>query len=141
MSHIYNIWQEFLNAITPGHLEGIVMYICGSITMTWIQLHHKKDVVIGLKGDNGMWESPEWLVYQASWLFPQMIMASGFMNVNFPGEVWLFMGGIVMFGLTGRWGLEWLLSIRSGTNVTSNNQTQPKKEEKPIDDSSEKINI
>ena len=103
------------------------MYICGSITMTWIQIYHKKDVVEGLKGDNGKWESPEWLVYLASWLFPQMIMASGFMNFTFPIEAWLFMGGLVLFGLTGRWGLEWLLSLRYGNSSVSQ---LPAKEEK-----------
>lgn len=130
MEHLYNIWKEFLQSITPGHLEGIVMYVCGSITMTWIQIYHKKDVVEGLKGDNGKWESPEWLVYLASWLFPQMIMASGFMKFTFPIEAWLFMGGLVLFGLTGRWGLEWLLSLRygSGTMTQISSQKEEKKE-------------
>jgi hypothetical protein len=98
----------------------LVLYTLGSITITWVQLYHKKDVVIGLKGSNGLWESPEWIVYISTWIFPHMLMASGFLKMVFPVEAWIFMGGLIMFGLTGRWGLEWLLALRtrSGTTIT-----------------------
>lgn len=119
MEKIWHFLGYFIDKLTPGHFEGLVMYVAGTITITWVHLHHKKEVVLGLKGSNGMWEAPEWIVYIATWIFPHMIMSSGFMNVKFPDWAWWLMTGLVAFGLTGRWGLEWLLAMKTKTTMTT----------------------
>lgn len=106
---------EFILGLTT---TGLILYVCGAVSITWVQLHFKDQVVEGLKGENNKWEAPEWLVYISAWIFPHMIMANGFLGISFSMEAWLLIGGLVMFGLTGRWGLEWLYSMRSGTKPT-----------------------
>jgi hypothetical protein len=118
MFAIAEILTHFLENLTPGHFEGLLLYICGAITITWVQLHFKNQVVEGLKGENGKWEAPEWLVYISAWIFPHMIMANGFLGMSFSLEAWLLIGSLTMFGLTGRWGLEWLYSMKTGNKPT-----------------------
>ena len=100
--------------ITP---EGMILYLCGAITMTWVQLAHRKEVIIGLKGENGLWEGPEWVLYVCTWLFPHMIMADVFLGLKSATDwPWWLILGLVMYGLTGRFGLQWLLAFKSGSN-------------------------
>lgn len=88
--------------------------------MTIIHLVFKKEWTAGLKGANGLWEGPEILSYLCFWIFPIMIFSSGFLQVNYPEWAWVLIMGFMLFGLTGRWGLEWLLAFKNNaTQVTS----------------------
>lgn len=110
--------KNIIDHILQGpHFLGLLCYIGGAISITWVHIYFKEQVVDGLKGENKKWEAPEWIVYLASWIFPHMLMSSGFLEMKFPIEAWLFMGALVLFGLTGRWGLEWLLAVKNGTVI------------------------
>lgn len=109
-----------LLTITP---EGMILYVCGAISITWVHLYHKKDVVKGLKGQNGLWEAPEWIIYQFTWLFPHMVMADQFLGLHASDFAWWFMLGLLLFALTGRFGLEWLLAFKSGASKVEESTT------------------
>lgn len=114
---------KHLMSVTP---EGMVLYVCGAVTMTWVQLHWKNEVVRGLKGENGLWEAPEWIIYLFTWLFPHMVMADQFLGLKASDFAWWFMIGLLMFALTGRFGLQWLLAFKNGANKIDD--TNPPKE-------------
>lgn len=108
-------------SITP---EGMLLYICGALTMTWVQLYHRKEVIIGLKGENGLWEGPEWVLYYCSWLFPHLVMADAFLGIKSATDwPWWGMLGLLMYGLTGRFGLQWLLAMKSGSSKVEESTT------------------
>lgn len=115
---------KHLMSVTP---EGMLLYVCGAVTMTWVQLHWKNEVVRGLKGENGLWEAPEWIIYLFTWLFPHMVMADQFLGLKASDFAWWFMIGLLMFALTGRFGLQWLLAFKSGANKVDE-ETKPPKE-------------
>jgi len=104
------LWDDFINNLTPGHFEGMLLYILGSISITRVHIIYAKEWTEGLKGMNKLWEAPEIVVYLFCWLYPHIIMASAFLNMKVEIEVWYFLGAILLFSLTGRWGLEALLS-------------------------------
>lgn len=96
------------------HPEGMVVYSAGAITFTWLQIYFRAEVIRGLKGPNKEWESPEWIVYLFSWLFPHVIMADQFLDMELSTEGWFFMMALLLFGIAGRFGLEWLLAMKTG---------------------------
>lgn len=106
------------------HPEGMLLYSAGAITFTWIQIYFREEVVRGLKGINREWESPEWTVYLFCWLFPHVIMADLFLDMQLSTEGWFFMCALLLFAIAGRFGLEWLLALKSGSNKVE----QPPKE-------------
>lgn len=113
MTELLNkLMQQFF---AEQSFTGMLCYIFGSISMLYVDIRNQKEVTNGLKGTNGLWDAPEWIAYKASWVFPHMLMASGFLKMEFPTYAWMLMGGLILFALTGRWGLEWLASLRSGT--------------------------
>lgn len=120
--------EKFLEAtiqhiltITP---EGMLLYVCGATTMTWVHLHHRKEVIVGLKGENGLWEGPEWVLYVCSWLFPHAIMADLFLGLKSATDwPWWLLISLLMYGLTGRFGLQWLLALKSGSSKVEESTT------------------
>lgn len=106
-------------SITP---EGMVLYVCGAVTMTWIELANRDELRRGLKGENGLWEAPEWIIYKFGWLFPHMIMADQFLGLKASDFAWWFMLGLLLFALTGRFGLQWLLAFKNGSNKVDENK-------------------
>jgi hypothetical protein len=111
ISYFYALMDHML--LRP---EGIILYICGAITITAVHLYNMKDWRIGLRGENGHWESPEVCVYIFTWIFPHTIMADQFLALQASDWVWWFEMSLLLFGLTGRFGLNWLLAFKSGSN-------------------------
>jgi hypothetical protein len=112
------------------HPEGIVLYTFGAITITIVHLVHRKEFVTGLKGKNGLFEAPEICIYLFTWLFPHMIMADQFVSLHPSNFAWYFMAILLLFGLTGRFGLEWLLAIKNGGKI-EDLEDKDKKEDVP----------
>lgn len=108
-----------LSHIASTHPEGILLYFFGASSITTVHLYYRNEFVAGLKGPNGYWEAPEICIYLFTHLFPHMIMADQFLQLKASDFCWYFMLGLLAFGLTGRFGLEWLLAFKNGgTKVT-----------------------
>lgn len=110
---------HFLTDLFVNHPEGMFLYTGGTLTIIVINLHYKKVWDDGAKGTNGMWDLPEILaVLFGRWLLPQMVLASYTLPevAIVPEYAWWVTAFIIFFALTGRWGLEWLGTIK-GTTV------------------------
>jgi len=128
MEKIYN---HFVNHLTEGHFEGMMLYVFGTISITTIHFINMKEWRIGLRGPNNHWESPEICIYIFTWIFPHSIMADQFLGLKASDWVWYFQIALLAFGLTGRFGLEWLLAFKNGgTTVSSTTIELTKKETK-----------
>lgn len=119
-----NFFDRFVSYLTPGHTEGVVLYLLSVIIMTLLQLYFKREWTDGLKGTNGYWEGPEILLYIALWLWPPMLFADIFLQLKASDLVWYMWGAALFFGLTGRFGLEWILAFRSGANQVTTIETK-----------------
>lgn len=106
--------NKFLSEIEPGHFEGIMLYACGTATMEFVQIYYAKEFQTGLKGENNRWEAPEIAFYLWLRLFPHVVMAVLFLEYNPPLYFWLFFGGIGLYLLAGRYGLDWILAWKNG---------------------------
>lgn len=112
-------YQKIIEHLSTGpHFIGLLLYISGAITMTLVQVRNGYDFKVGLKGKNGLWEAPEITVYLWLWLFPHFVMSITFLDFRPPDMVYYFMGAILLFALTGRWGIEYVLT-RGKTEITS----------------------
>lgn len=130
MKHI-ELFDKFVSYLTPGHLEGLLLFIGSTFIMTGVHIYFLKEWREGLKGVNGYWEGPEILLYICLWLFPPMVSASFFLQLKVDDMVWWVFTACLFFGLTGRWGLEWLLAFKGGSNqVISTTKTET--EEKTV---------
>lgn len=110
------IANDFFNRLEPGHFEGMILYIIGSISVLYLEFRHRQDWAIGLKGDNGKWEAPEIVIRIWILIFPHFIMSSGFLQIKWPTEAWYFMIAVLGFVLLGRERLNQLISLRFGGN-------------------------
>lgn len=119
--------QQFIESVITHVIsvppEGMLLYVCGAITVTWVQIANKAEVQRGLKGENGLWEAPEWIIYLFTWLFPHMVMADQFLGLKASDFAWWFMLGLLLFALTGRFGLQWLLAFKSGSSKVEESTT------------------
>lgn len=106
--------HKLLTHIVAEHPEGMLLYLFGALTITLIHLINSREWRIGLKGENKIWEAPEICIYLFTWLFPHMIMADQFLALKASDLCWYFMLGLLAFGLTGRFGLNWLLAFKNG---------------------------
>lgn len=90
-------------------------------------------MVKGLKGENGLWEAPEAVVYY--WLqgFPFILFADAFLGLRLSeGMMWSF-NAILFFSIMGRAGVEMMLAWKA--KIASSLMTpkeEPKKEEPPL---------
>jgi hypothetical protein len=126
-----NFIDKFITYLTPGHFEGIVLFLWSCAAMTGVNIYYSKEWTTGLKGTNKLWEAPEILIYIVVWMMPVIIFAAVFMQLPVPDMVWYTLLLIVVFALVGKWGFEWLLAFKSGaSSVTSTAHTTEKTVEK-----------
>lgn len=130
------MWDRFVNAFelaVTTNAQGMLLFAFGSVIITLLHILHGKSFVIGLKGENKMWESPEILTYFVTWLLPEFLMADAWLGLRLSDAGYIILGELVLFALMGRLGLEYMMSLRGRTiketntniNVTS---TETKKE-------------
>lgn len=108
---------------------GLLLYTMGTITVTTIQLVNRKEFIRGLKGDNGRFDSPEIVIYLFIWIFPHFLMADAWLSLKLSTEGYLFLTAMLLFTLTGRWGLEWLLKLKGGGAMTTTTTKSSSNEE------------
>jgi len=128
------MWERLIDALEKAittNAQGMLLFVCGTIVMTVLHILHGKSFVLGLKGDNHLWESPEILTYLITWLLPEFLMADAWLGLRLSDAGYLILGEIVLFALMGRLGLEYMLSLR-GRKITEKKlevtQTETKKE-------------
>lgn len=127
---IHTFIIEFFKEADP---VGLFLYIMGTITVTIIEIFFFKEFTKGLKGENGEFETPEIIIYLFIWLFPHFLMADAFLSKPLSGYGYMFLGALLLFGLAGRWGLEWLIRMKSvfnGPIITEKKEEKPKGDEK-----------
>lgn len=116
--------------------QGMLLFVCGTVVMTALHAIHGRHFVTGLKGENGLWESPEILTYLITWLLPEFLMADAWLGLKLSDAGYLILGEIVLFALMGRLGLEYMMSLK-GRKITEQTiefkQTDTTKETKPPD--------
>lgn len=124
------IIDKFITYLTPGHFEGIVLYLISVAILTGVHIRFIKEFTTGLKGTNGFWEGTEILLYICLWIIPAMVFADIFLQLHASDMVWYSMISFTLLGVLGRWGLEWLLAFKSGASqVTSTTTVVEKKTE------------
>jgi len=121
--------KELIANISPGQFEGILLYVIGALSSTIVKLHYRKNWSKGLMGANMTWESPEVLLVILFVFFDHIIMAHVFLKFEISDSVLWFLAGLFLYGFTGRWGLEWLASIRGTTIIKTTSETITKKED------------
>lgn len=111
---ILYVVNDFFDRLEPGHFEGMILYIIGSISVLYLEVKYRKEWAIGLKGENGRWEAPEIVIRFWLLLFPHFIMSSGFLQIKWPTEAWYFMAAVLLFVLLGRERLEKIIHVKFG---------------------------
>jgi hypothetical protein len=128
------MWERLIEALEKAittNAQGMLLFVCGTIVMTGLHVLHGKAFVKGLKGENGLWESPEILTYLITWLLPEFLMADAWLALRLSDAGYLILGEIVLFALMGRLGLEYMMSLRGRTFTEKKieiTQTDTKKE-------------
>lgn len=110
------------------HPEKILFYFISSIVMIIVITKNDKEIRSGLRGHNSLLEAPEIVTYLWSYLFPQVILAVLFLELNPPEYLWFFMLLCLLFALAGREGIQMLFNWR-GTKVIEKNKEEPKQEQ------------
>lgn len=115
------IIEALITHLSDGHhVEGMALTISGYFIVVVVNIYFMKQWTRGLVGSNGRWEQPEVVVYfYMCWLAPGLIIPIVFMEFTPPDYFWYFMGAILLFSLSGRMGLEWLMAKFPGGNNTT----------------------
>ena len=105
--------------ITGQELLGLILFFFGAATIITVQAIFHKRIITGLEGDNLKFEMPEVIIYIFSYVIPFESLASVFMPTIVKIDIsgWLFNGGVIAFALAGRYGLNWILALK--TNQTT----------------------
>ena len=140
IQNLDKILDELVKNITPGQFEGVMLYVLGAISSTIVKLHFRKDWSIGMKGDNGRWESPEIMLTILFIIIDHLFMADAFLGKVMSDGAWLGIGFLFLYGFTGRWGLEWLSTIKGTTIIKTSKEerttvTEKEQAKKPAQDS------
>ncbi|MGC3945375.1 MAG: hypothetical protein QM762_12815 [Chryseolinea sp.] len=125
---IFALFDRITSQLTPGAFEGDALYLISMLMITIVHFHFRKQWAEGLKGDNGLWEAPEMLLYLCLWLIPSMIYADIFLKRQASDIVWYAVMAFVFYAFTGRFGLNWLLAFRAGASEVKSTTTEKKTE-------------
>jgi len=126
------LFDKFVSYLTPGHLEGLMLFLISTAIMTGVHIKFLNEWRDGLKGVNGLWEGPEILLYICFWLLSPMILADIFLQLKASDIVWYIFMACIFFGLTGRWGLEWLLAFKGGASQVTSTTTEKTVEKEKV---------
>jgi len=101
---------EQFNSLTQ--LEGVILYTFGAFCSSVVKYTYRKEWVEGMKGANGLWESPEIMLTILLLIIDHIFMADAFLDMEMSNNAWIAIGILFLYGFTGRWGLEWLSAWR-----------------------------
>lgn len=105
--------------------DGFALFIMGMVYYTYLHKKHDHEIVKGLKGENGLWEAPEYVVYIWTQSFPFVLFADQFLGLILSEGMMYIFTLILFFAIMGRAGIEMMLTLKSKmlSSIT------PKKEE------------
>lgn len=77
----------------------IVLYLSHIVLFFFLARKYGKEIIEGLKGDNGKWDAPEiitglWIV-----LFPAILLANLFLDFDVSNNLWISMDVILLVSL------------------------------------------
>jgi len=127
----FNEFIEFLTSLFVNYPEGMFLYTGGVLTVTVINIVYKKVWDEGSIGSNKLWDMPEQMfVIYVRWVIPNMLIAAYCLPkvVSVTDALLVFASGFALYALTGRWGLEWLGTMRSGGSIKSTTEESTKVE-------------
>lgn len=112
MEKINHVIDEMIKQLENVRLDGMFLYLCGVLYYTYLHRKHDSEITKGLKGENGLWESPELVIYYWLQAFPFILFGDAFLGLHLSeGMMWIFLL-ILFFAIMGRAGLELILSYK-----------------------------
>lgn len=128
------MWQRLIEALERAittNAQGMLLFVVGSFIMTLLHILFNKQIVTGFKGENKLWEPPEWMTYIVTWMLPEFLMADAWLGLRLSDAGYIILGELVLFALMGRLGLEYMMSLKGRTiseKKTEITQTEVTKE-------------
>ncbi len=125
-----NLIEHFLKIPDAVRVDGLLLYFFGMLFYTYLHFKHDKEFATGLKGDNGMWESPEFATYYAIKSFPFILFADALLGFHLSDGMLMLYGALILFAIMGRAGIELLVAYKMKiTNTITDLATKPKADE------------
>lgn len=130
---------HFLTNLFVKYPEGMFLYTGGVITITIINVIYKKVWDEGSIGTNKLWDMPEQMfVIYVRWIIPNMMVAAYCLPsvVSVSDALMVFASGFALYALTGRWGLEWLSTMKGTTVIKKESSETTLTKESKVDSTS-----
>ncbi len=127
-------WVEYFLKIPDAvRVDGLLLYFFGMLFYCYLHFKHDKEFATGLKGENGMWESPEFATYYAIKSFPFILFGDSFLGFRLSDGMLLLYGTLILFSIMGRAGIEMVLAykMKIANTITGVGIDKPKKDEQP----------
>ncbi len=108
--------STMIAGLSNAEVIGLFLFLLMNFTLIGALVMFRKDIVAGLKGKDVLFEMPEVIVFIYLYVFPSIFIAActvpSIVKIDIMG--WMFMMLVVLFGLAGRFGLNFLLAFRAG---------------------------
>jgi len=113
MEKLYDFVRLIFEAPEKVRIDGFVLYVLGMIYYVYMHSKHDKEIVRGLKGENGMWEAPEAVVYYWLQLMPPIVCADAFLGLSMTDGMQYIFTLILFFAIMGRAGVELIPTLKN----------------------------
>lgn len=113
MTKLKDFLENFLVIPDSIRVDGLLLYLLGMVYYSYIHWRHDKEMVKGLKGDNGLWEAPEAVVYYWLQSFPPILFADAFLGLILSDGMMIVFTLILLFAIMGRAGVEMMLAWKT----------------------------
>ena len=97
--------------------------LCTFLVYWRVHFREDKELRRGFKGENGMWEIPEGLIYGWFYVWPIMITCSYFFKWPIDDKIWGFLEGILYVALGVRGAMEGAKIIKRGSGSYSSSSS------------------
>lgn len=104
--------EYFLTIPDHVRVDGLVLYFIGILFYSYLHLKHDREFATGLKGENGMWEAPEFATYYAIKSFPFILFGDAFLGFHLSTGMLTLYSLLIMFAIMGRAGVELVLAYK-----------------------------
>lgn len=112
MDKLNHVIDEMIRQLESVRLDAFFLYFLGILYYLYLHKKHDGDIIRGLKGENGLWEAPELVIYYWLQSFPFILFGDAFLGLKLSeGMLWIFIL-ILFFAIMGRAGLELILSFK-----------------------------
>lgn len=134
MDHIADFFKMIFIVPEKFRLDGFILYLTGMFYYAYLHCKHDKEMVKGLKGDNGLWEAPEAVVYYWLQAFPFILFADAFLGLILSDGMMIVFTLILLFAIMGRAGVEMMLAWKTKiTGIFGKEKDQPKQAQEGSD--------